>query len=210
MKKYIISMVGSALILITGFVLMIISNDEFDLSYPAGFLVGFGVVLLIVSILNFVRIKRRTTVPYYDERQIKARGDAFKYAFFTLLTTLIADGIIRQMIQYDWANFFDGIMLHVFISLAVFVNYSIMNDAYLEINSNSKRLIILFVLIGLYNLILPIKSIIDNTLIEDGKITPGFVCLACAALMFSVAISLFVKNKIDKKKEIEEEYYEES
>ena len=52
--------------------------------------------LLIVSILNFVRIKRRTTVPYYDERQIKARGDAFKYAFFTLLTTLIADGIISK------------------------------------------------------------------------------------------------------------------
>jgi hypothetical protein len=62
MKKYIFSIVFSALILIAGVVLMIISNDERDLSYPSGFLIGFGAVLLAVSLLSLKRSKDNPNV----------------------------------------------------------------------------------------------------------------------------------------------------
>lgn len=212
MKKYIFSILVSALILIAGIVLMIISNDERDLSYPSGFIIGFGIILLLTSILNILRTKNKTVITYYDERQIKARGEAFKYSFLTLIISLILDGIVRNITGYNWAQFYDSIMVHVFISLGVFVNYSIFNDAYVEINSNSKRLSIIFLVVGTINLIFPIMRIIDNEFIVNGMVSIGLSSLVCSMLCFSIVISLIIKNQIDKKKEFEEEenYYEES
>ena len=212
MKKYIFSIVLSALILIAGVVLMIISNDERDLSYPSGFLVGFGAVLLAVSLLSLKRSKDNPNVICYDERQLKARGDAFKISFFTLVFLLLSDGIIRKITGYDWISFFDGVLIHIIISIGVFVNYSIFKDAYLEINSNSKRFSIILLVFGAYNLIFPIFRIIDNTFIENGMMSIGLTNLITSILCFSIIISLIIKNQIDKKKENEEEeeYYEES
>lgn len=212
MKKFIISLVVSVLLLICGIVLLVLSNDKLNLTYPSGFLVALGTVILVLSIADYLKAKKKIESTYYDERQIKARGDAYRISFLTLMISLMLDGVIRNVSGYEWAPFYEAIMVHIFISLGVFINYSIFKDAYLEMNSNGKKFSIIFLLAGIFTLVASIVKMCNNSFIEDGKLTIGFLSLVCSIFCFSIVISFIVKIQIDKKKENEEEeeYYEES
>ena len=60
-------------------------------SYLAGFLVGLLCVFAVGTILRLVRRKRGTERAKYDERQLTARGIAYRLAYFTLMLALLAD-----------------------------------------------------------------------------------------------------------------------
>ena len=72
-------------------------------SYLAGFLVGLLCVFAVGTILRLVRRKRGTERAKYDERQLTARGIAYRLAYFTLMLALLAD-VSATALLHPWAE----------------------------------------------------------------------------------------------------------
>ena len=51
----------------------------------AGLAVGILVGLIIAAVLIVIANKNRKFKTEYDERQLKVRGDAYRYAFYTVV-----------------------------------------------------------------------------------------------------------------------------
>lgn len=56
--------------------------------YLAGILAGIMAVAVVTAILTAVRKKQGRPKPEYDERQMAARGVAYRWAFLTLMLSL--------------------------------------------------------------------------------------------------------------------------
>ena len=64
---------------------------------------------------------------------------------------------------------------------------------------------IVCIIAGLCNLLGVIGSIKGGNFIEDGILTDAGTNLLCVILMFTVAVELLIKDRIDSKKSIEED-----
>ena len=89
-------------------------------SYLAGFLVGLLCVFTVGTVLCLVRRKRGTERAKYDERQLTARGIAYRLAYFTLMLALLADVSATALLR-PWAERGVDVFLCVFLSIGVFV-----------------------------------------------------------------------------------------
>lgn len=135
--------------------------------------IGTGVVvgLLLVAIILRLTKTDGSMRCKYDERQMLARGKAFKYAFFTLVLCDAAYAfgfaIEPMVLVMDVSAYMIAAIL---FSALIYVSYCIWNDAYFSLNENRGRMTIIFGILGLLNLVLGIRSLMDGRGIEDGKL----------------------------------------
>ena len=85
-------------------------------SYLAGFLVGLLCVFAVGTVLRLVRRKHGTERAKYDERQLTARGIAYRLAYFTLMLALLADVSATALLR-PWAERGVDVVLCVFLSI---------------------------------------------------------------------------------------------
>lgn len=175
-------------------------------AYKAGFLVGLLITLglgglLIIFLLKITK-KDGKLKCQYDERQLQARGNGFKYGFFTMIfyNAILAIICIAE-IELPVEN---NVLLVLGILLGVFVYaiYCIHKEAYISLNENATRLTVVFGLIGLLNLVIGIGHICAGTMIENGIVNVSGLNLICGVMILVIAI---IMNVHRKKSETEEE-----
>ena len=93
-----------------------------------GFCCGFIAVVIVTLIIANIK-KKKNSYTEYDERQILARGMAYKSAFFVLIGYIIACALVN-VLEINWAELSGQMFIGLFLSTAVFVGVSIFNDAY--------------------------------------------------------------------------------
>ena len=71
--------------------------------YVAGFLVGIASVAVVIAVMAAVRKKQGRPKAEYDERQLAARGIAYRWAYMTLILSLLADTGVES-IWGPWAK----------------------------------------------------------------------------------------------------------
>lgn len=71
--------------------------------YLAGILAGIMAVAVVTAILTAVRKKQGRPKPEYDERQMAARGAAYRWAFLTLMLSLAVNTGV-EAIWGPWAK----------------------------------------------------------------------------------------------------------
>ena len=71
--------------------------------YLAGILAGIMAVAVVTAILTAVRKKQGRPKPEYDERQMAARGVAYRWAFLTLMLSLAVNTGV-EAIWGPWAK----------------------------------------------------------------------------------------------------------
>ena len=135
----------------------------------------------------------------YDEMQERARGRAYKYSFWTLagyeiLMTSVA-GLVGDIHMEPFIIHFTGIL----ISAMVHAVYSVWNDAYVGLNTNSRRFMICMFVVGLINLFSGIMAIVSGTLVIDGVLMAPFANLLCAFMFIVVGAEIAIKDRIDNK-----------
>ena len=101
---------------------------EHSLGYIVGIVVGILVGVGIVALLFKLKVMDLT----FDERQERARGQAYKYGFWTLLTCLLLYGF-SDMVLGRWCDVLVGAMLCIAAALMVFASVCIVKDAYLSL-----------------------------------------------------------------------------
>lgn len=134
----------------------------------------------------------------YDERQLLARGSAYKAGFFSLLGYILCLTICNEINQDKSLLTTNALLLGIILSVGIFAIVCIMKDAYMSLYENSKIVLILFFIIGLINVV----GIGIPTLLADAnpqEKSNGFINLASGTMILIVAIVFIIKSIHDKK-----------
>ena len=166
----------------------------------AGMAVGILVGLIIAAVLIVIANKNRKFKTEYDERQLKVRGDAYRYAFYTVV---IWEAVLLILAIGEFSFPVSAYILHyagILAGVLVLSGYCIWKDAYWGLNNNRKRYGIILVIAGLLNA-LPLISLLTSPQNSD---FPYINVLTCVMLV-AVGIELLIKHMIDKRAEATED-----
>ena len=170
-------------------------------SYAAGLFFGIALVVVVSTVMKLINKDNGTTK--YDEMQEKARGIAYKYAFWTVA---LIEGILGVLgLTEAYSTFpLSGFMLHftvLIIGIMVQVCYSIWHHAYIGLNTNFKKFAICCSLFSIFNLLSVVRSITQGKMYVDGQLDYPFVNLLVALMFIIIAIELAIRNYLDKKED---------
>lgn len=161
---------------------------EHSLEYMAGIVVGILVGVGLVALLFKLRIVDVT----FDERQERARGQAYKYGFFTLLGCLVLYGLSDAAFG-RWCEVLTGVMLCGAVAITVFAAVCITKDAYLSLKEKPRTVMTLFAVITLLNLGVGIPRMLDGSMVEGGVLTSGAVNFICGVMVL-VILAIYMVN----------------
>ncbi len=179
--------------------------------YLLGIICGVAVGLAFVALLVYLTRKMGGKVDLeckkgaYDERQLLARGVAYKYAFFTLMIGMVIIALMEEIAGIRLFMSMTGVWVMVCISLAVFATICILKDAYMSLYENVKGVVIMFSAIGILNIAIGIGNIVDGTpLIENGVLSVRCTNLI-VGLLFIYILPVFIGRVIYNNKQLEED-----
>jgi len=176
-----------------------------NLAYTLGFVAGIASVAVIIAIISFLYKKKYGRKrKEYDERQEALRGKAYKYAYFTLIAYLLADGVITKGFEIRWAETITESYLGIMISVLVFAIICIKNDAYFSLTEKPGTYLVLFLVLGFVNIgVCVMRYIMHGSLITDGMLNQyamnlfsGIMFLILAAAM---AVKMFNERQLEKR-----------
>ena len=156
-----------------------------------GALVGVGIVALL--------FKLKVMDLTFDERQERARGQAYKYGFWTLLTCLLLYGF-SDMILGRWCDVLAGGMLCIAAAMVAFTSVCIVKDAYLSLKEKPRTVMTLLTVVGSLNLAIGAMNLYNGRAVREGVLTSGAVNLICG-LMVLVILAVYTVNYLLGKRE---------
>ncbi|MBQ1404532.1 MAG: hypothetical protein IIY85_04535 [Lachnospiraceae bacterium] len=170
-------------------------NEARMFGVATGVAVGLVLALIIVRTVNRDR-KLRTE---YDEMQKLARGQAYKYAFYAVmiyeaLVCWLSMGI-ELPAEQSVIHFFG-----IFVGITVQACYCIWKDAYIGLNTNLKRYIILVTVASVLNLLAAFMAWKAGELFVDGKFQLQTINLLCG-LMFAAIGAVGLAKKLADREE---------
>ncbi len=166
-----------------------------------GVAVGIAVGIVIVLVLMRVWNKDGRMKTRYDEMQQKIRGQAYKYAFWTVL---IGEVIFYLLYCMDVNLPIDAATSHiipVFIGITVQAGYSIWNDAYVGLNTNIKKFIIIAIVVALINFLSAGIAIYSGSMVENGVLQLPVMNLFVGVIFIVLGIIALIKTAISSKQE---------
>lgn len=167
--------------------------------YMMGFAMGLSFVVILSLIAIFTRKKNGKCK--YDEMQERARGIAYKYAFFALIISEIIFGFSEEA-----GNLIpiEGMTKHfciIMIGVLVHVSYSIWHNAYIGLNTKPKNYALLCGALAVVNLAIAFRGISQGNMIVNGKLDFPFINLVVGLLFITIGIQMIIKNLVDSKEE---------
>ena len=138
--------------------------------YHAGVLFGLTTGLLAGLAFVMFLFKRKILDMSFDERQERARGKAFQYAFLTLAASAYAYGV-SDLALGRWCDVLTGVTLCFSVSVVVFAVTCILKDAYLSLREKPRTVMTMFALLSTINLGFGGMYALSGDLVEDGVLT---------------------------------------
>ncbi|MCR5107253.1 MAG: hypothetical protein K6B28_03745 [Lachnospiraceae bacterium] len=156
-----------------------------------------GILIVIVLIKTWNKDGRLKT--QYDEMQEKARGLAYKYAFWTIV---FVEAVMIVLMSFGIKLPFDNITVHIIpilIGTLVQASYSLWHNAYAGLNTNMKRFGIISIVIAGVNFLVALIAIFDGRMIVNGIFEFPLTNLICGFLFVIIGIESVIKNHLDNK-----------
>ena len=159
----------------------------------------FGIGLLIaiaIGLFVFVILKvNKQDCHKYDERQIAARGKAYRAGFVTLAMCELAVFFIELFTEKSLVLIMPGV-LQIYIllfSLLVFIEYAIFSDAYFNVGARFNiKWCIIMVLLGAVYIVQFLRSTDDWY---------RYYTFGAGIFIEIAIISIIIKHVIDKKQD---------
>lgn len=168
--------------------------------YALGVLVGVLVGLLLVVVFMKAINRDGKIKTEYDERQKEARGKGYMYGFWAI--------IIANALLFTFSNSFDMTVLGstvyfmpILVGVIVQVTYCIFKDAYVGLNNNMTRFVIIMSIVTVFNLFVGVKAYLDGELIKQGTVSSAFVNVLCGGIFLILTIELGIKKILDSRAE---------
>lgn len=160
--------------------------------YVAGVLVGIGSAAVVIAVMAAARKKQGRPKPEYDERQMAARGVAYRWAFLTLMLSLAVNTCV-EAIWGPWAKPGVSAWMLIFLSIGVFIVACVRKDAYFAVAQNPRTYLWLFgavVVLQIPNIIITLRS---GGFVEDGLLTWDALSSASGALFLVLTVCAIVR-----------------
>ena len=150
----------------------------------AGTLVGVGIIALL--------FKLKVMDLTFDERQERARGQAYKYGFWTLVICLLLYGF-SDMALGRWCDVIAGVMLCVAAAMVMFASVCIVKDAYLSLKEKPRTVMTMLTVVSILNLVIGVMNWKNGRVMEDGILTFAAVNGICGAMVLVILV-IYVAN----------------
>ena len=134
-------------------------------AWVAGALAGIGIVLLVF----LIRKLTGKTQNRFDERQIAARGVAYKWGFFSMMIYETAYSLLLAL-GIRFADEPTGPILGIFLGVAVFGSVAAAKDAYTALDE-TPRSRFLWPILGVLWLFIGIMKVLGGEAVRDGVLT---------------------------------------
>lgn len=160
--------------------------------YVAGVLAGIGSAAVVMAVMAAVRKKQGQPKAEYDERQMAARGVAYRWAFLTLMLSLAVNTGV-EAIWGPWAKPGVAVWMMIFLSVGVFVVVCVRQDAYFAVAQNPRTYLWLFgavVVLQIPNIIINLRS---GGFVEDGLLTWDALSPASGVLFLVLMVCAIVR-----------------
>ena len=168
---------------------------EHSVGYMLGLLVGVLVGVGIIALLFKLKVMDLT----FDERQERARGQAYKYGFWTLVVCLLLYGF-SDMVLGRWCDVITGVMLCLAGALVVFASVCIVKDAYLSLKEKPRKIMTLLAVVSVLNLAIGVMNWKNGRVVENGILTYGAVNGICGVITLTILV-VYVVNYLLAKRE---------
>ena len=168
---------------------------EHSVGYLFGLVVGVLVGVGIIALLFKLKVMDLT----FDERQERARGQAYKYGFWTLLSCLLLYGFSDQIFG-RWCDVLVGAMLCIAAALLVFASVCIVKDAYLSLKEKPRAIMTLLTVISALNLAIGVINWKSGQVVKDGVLTFAAVNGICGIMMLAI-LGVYLVNYLLAKRE---------
>ena len=163
--------------------------------YAVGIIVGIVITLFLIRIWN----KDGKMKTRYDEMQEKARGKAYMYGFWTIMS---CEAILVVLVSTDIRLPFDQVALHIIpilIGITVQASYSIWNGAYMGMNTNIKRFAVISTVVALVNILCAVGAIAGGGMMKEGVFEFPIINLFIGVMFVLIAGECLAKNSIDRR-----------
>lgn len=176
------------------------------MTYGIGLIVGFLISIIVIGGLVWLIYKNKVlsegNMPKFDERQLVARGQCYRVAFFSLLIYMTMYALListsKELNQFLGAV---GIIIGIFLSAALFAILCILKGAYEGLNEKRKNWKIMFLVIGVFNFVVAIFHFRESGMIEDGTLSTAWINFGCGTLMILLLVVQFIKERMDAREE---------
>ena len=162
----------------------------------AGLTVGILIGLVLAFALILISNNNRKVRTEYDERQLRVRGDAYRYAFYSVI---ICEVILLILEFGEVALPIPAYVLHfggILIGCLVLCTYCIWKDAYWGLNNNRRRYGIILIVTGLLNAF-PLCGALSHRSTLDFP----YVNLLTCIMLLVVGVELLLKHFLDRRAE---------
>lgn len=179
------------------------------IAHILGFVAGILMVLALFALLTLALRSRGQKDPpspgrgKYDERQKLARGRAFRAGFITVICYEMLYGF-ADLMGLRWCVNFTGILIGLFLGLAVFAVMAIVQDAYLAINERMNNWLILCGVVVFANGSCVLNQAVHGELVRDGMLTENWLNGLCAALFVVILCAQLIHNARARRAEAED------
>lgn len=182
-------------------------TPAYFLGMACGLLAGLGFVALMMWIIRKAggRFGGKNKENSFDERQLLARGQAYKYAFFTMAGYMVFVGLLKELANQSLLMSFAGLWIGVCLSIAVFAVVCILKDAYMNLYENAKGVIMMFSAVGLINLVVGMRIFVDGkSIVENGTLSVDMINMI-TGFLFVVILIVFIGRVIYNNRQLEED-----
>ena len=165
----------------------------------AGVAVGILVGLIVAAALILIANKNKKIKTEYDERQLRVRGDAYRYAFYTVV---VWEAILFVLAFGEFTFPVPTYVLHfagIILGVMVLSGYCIWKDAYWGLNNNRKRYGIILVVAALLNVIPVLFGL------KQAETDFPYVNLIACVMLLVTGVELLAKHMVDQRAEHTEE-----
>lgn len=167
-------------------------NTAYIIGVVAGALCG---LILVALLFRMLKKKFRVDVREYDERQILARGRAYKYGFIAMLVLVVLERLAYEA-GFVLMDSIQGTTALCLLGLFVFIVSCIWQEAYLTLHETPKMTYVLLAIGGGLNLISAgIARIQREPLLKDGRLCSGSLSLMVAVFVFAVLAVFALKQQ---------------
>lgn len=158
------------------------TTDYKSTAWVIGALAGIGLVLLILLIQKLTG----QTKNKFDERQIAARGEAYKWGFFSLM---IYEALYTMLLVLGirFADEPTGPILGIFVGVAVFGAVAAAKDAYTALDE-TPRSRFLWPILGVLWLVIGIMKVMGGEAVRDGVLTLDSMQLFLGAAFLVIGV----------------------
>ena len=181
-----------------------VSDDLKIVSGAAAILIP-AVFVSVIGVMTLVGMNK-TNSKGFDERMLKARGDAALNALVVTLVTALFIGFIDIFVDGKLPlTLFEASMISAMTGVGTFIILADMQDAYLGMKEKRKVSALSFGAVGLFIIVL-VASSYRRTPKPD-----NIVCMLTMGIVWSaIAVEMFIKMACDKRAEKMETEDEES